>query len=140
LCLRTCAVVNKQDKKSFVWRTKDFKTLDDVEGILLKNNVHPFNGTLLHRKIVDRVGFPNPQLFLWGDETEYYFRIIKKNNIPAFTVLNSIHFHPAATFSYKQDFDFTTSWKVYYYLRNRYYIMRTQYSKSLPLAALMYLI
>jgi rhamnopyranosyl-N-acetylglucosaminyl-diphospho-decaprenol beta-1,3/1,4-galactofuranosyltransferase len=139
LCLRTCAVINKEDKKSFVWKTGSFKTIDEPKEKLLKNNIHPFNGTLVHRKIVERVGFPNPGLFLWGDETEYYFRIIKKNSIPAFTILNSIHYHPAAAFSYKKDWDFTTAWKMYYYVRNRYYIMKTQYSISKPFAALMYL-
>jgi len=139
LCLRTCAVINKEDKKSFVWKTGSFKTIDETKEKLLKNNIHPFNGTLLHRKIVERVGFPNPGLFLWGDETEYYFRIIKKNSIPAFTILDSIHYHPAAAFSYKKDWDFNTAWKMYYYVRNRYYIMKTQYSLSKPFAALMYL-
>jgi rhamnopyranosyl-N-acetylglucosaminyl-diphospho-decaprenol beta-1,3/1,4-galactofuranosyltransferase len=140
LCLRTCAVINKEDKKSFVWKTGNFNTIDEVKDKLLKNNIHPFNGTLLHRKIVERVGFPNPGLFLWGDETEYYFRIIKKNSIPAYTIMDSIHYHPAAAFSYKKDWDFTTAWKMYYYIRNRFYIMKTQYSISKPLAILMYII
>jgi rhamnopyranosyl-N-acetylglucosaminyl-diphospho-decaprenol beta-1,3/1,4-galactofuranosyltransferase len=140
LCLRTCAVINKEDKKSFVWKTKKFITIDEVKDKLLKNNVHPFNGTLLHRKIVERVGFPDPGLFLWGDETEYYFRIIKKNGIPAYTILDSIHYHPAAAFSYKNDWEFTKAWKMYYYVRNRFYIMKTQYSISKPLAIFMYII
>lgn len=139
LCLRTCAVINKEDKKSFVWNTNNFKTIDEVEGKLLKNNIHPFNGTLLHRKIVERVGYPNPRLFLWGDETEYYFRIIKKNAIPAFTILDSVHYHPAAAFSYKNDWDFYSAWKMYYYVRNRFYIMKTQYSFSWPAAVCMYI-
>ncbi|MEP6615531.1 MAG: glycosyltransferase family 2 protein [Ginsengibacter sp.] len=140
LCLRTCAVISKEDKKSFVWKTKNFKTIDDVSETLLKNNIHPFNGTLLHRKIVERVGFPNPHLFLWGDETEYYFRIIKRDKIPAYTILNSIHYHPAAAFSYKKDWDFATSWKMYYYIRNRFYILKTQYSFSRPFAMFTYFI
>jgi rhamnopyranosyl-N-acetylglucosaminyl-diphospho-decaprenol beta-1,3/1,4-galactofuranosyltransferase len=140
LCLRTCAVINKEDKKSFVWKTHNFKTIDEVKEKLLKNNIHPFNGTLLHRKIVERVGFPNPRLFLWGDETEYYFRIIKKNGIPAYTILDSIHYHPAAAFSYKNNWDFHTAWKMYYYVRNRFYIMKTQYSFSWPLAICMYIV
>ena len=55
---------------------------------------HPFNGTLLHRKIVEKVDLPKPGLFIWGDETEYRFRIISKNKIPYCTVSDSIHYHP----------------------------------------------
>ena len=140
LCLRTCAVINKEDKKSFVWKTKNLETLDEVKNKLLKNNVHPFNGTLLNRKIVERVGFPDAGLFLWGDETEYYFRIIKKHAIPAFTILDSIHYHPGKSYSYKTDWEFSTAWKMYYYVRNRFYIMKTRYSICKPLAISMYII
>ena len=51
LCLRNCAVINKEDKKSFVWKTCNFKSLDEVKEPVIKNVAHPFNGTLLNRKI-----------------------------------------------------------------------------------------
>jgi len=73
LLLRNCAVIDTKDKKSFVWRTLQYKTIDEVKDKVIQNIAHPFNGTLLHRRIIERVGFPNPRLFLWGDETEYYY-------------------------------------------------------------------
>jgi GT2 family glycosyltransferase len=139
LMLRNCAVINKQDKQSFVWKTKNYKTLAEVDKKIIMDVSHPFNGTLLHRKIVERVGLPEPGLFIWGDETEYRFRIINKNKIPYCTVADSIHYHPASLNSYKTDWDLNTNWKMYYYLRNRLAILRSRFYQSIVLSTLMYL-
>ena len=131
LCLRNCAVINKIDKKSFVWKTKHYKTIDEAKGNLIYGIGHPFNGTMIHRNIVERVGTPKSALFLWGDETEYYYRITRRNNIPVVTVGDSIHYHPAAAFSYKLDWDYKHSWKIYYYVRNRLYIHQAKFSNRI---------
>ena len=138
LLLRNCAVINKDDKKSFVWKTKKYKSIDEVKESVIENIAHPFNGTILHRKIIERVGFPNPCLFLWGDETEYYYRIIKKNRIPFCTIVNSIHYHPAISVSYRQNWDYNSAWKMYYYIRNRFHVHRSKFYTIAPLAYLMY--
>jgi rhamnopyranosyl-N-acetylglucosaminyl-diphospho-decaprenol beta-1,3/1,4-galactofuranosyltransferase len=139
LCLRNCSVINKEDKKSFVWKTGKHTSLHDVKGSVIKNVAHPFNGTLLHRKIIERVGLPKANLFLWGDESEYLYRIIRKNKIPYYTKANSIHYHPASAYSYKNDWSFTSNWKMYYYVRNRFFILKSKYSKSVLVALMMYL-
>ncbi|MFT3909266.1 MAG: glycosyltransferase [Ferruginibacter sp.] len=136
--LLNCAVINKEDKRSFVWKTKNYKTIDEVNEPLIKGFGHPFNGTLIHRAIVEKVGTPKPGLFLWGDETEYYYRVVKKYQIPIYTVTNSIHYHPAAAFSYKKDWDFKSSWKIYFYVRNRFHINKSRFSNKI-MAALHYL-
>ncbi|HMJ48530.1 MAG TPA: glycosyltransferase family 2 protein [Ferruginibacter sp.] len=128
--LLNCAVINKEDKKSFVWKTGKYKTIDEVNEAMIPNIGHPFNGTLIHRSIIEKVGTPNHRLFLWGDETEYYYRIIKTYNIPVYTVAKSIHYHPATAFSYKLDWDFPTSWKMYYYVRNRFVIHKAKFSNK----------
>ncbi len=126
LCLRNCAVIDKKDRKTFVWKTGHYKTIDEVNCNLIEGIANPFNGTLLHRNIVERVGLPRQHLFLWGDETEYLYRITKKNKIPVYTVAESIHYHPEATFSYKKDWDYLHTWKMYYYVRNRLSINRSK--------------
>ncbi|MGF2413111.1 glycosyltransferase family 2 protein [Ferruginibacter sp.] len=131
LRLYNCAVVDKENKKTFVWKTGEFKTIDDVKGNIIEGIGHPFNGTMLHRRIVERVGVPQPKFFLWGDETEYYYRIIKQNGIPVCTVANSIHYHPASAFSYKQDWDYKSAWKMYFYVRNRLYIHKAKFSNKI---------
>ncbi|MEP6927665.1 MAG: glycosyltransferase family 2 protein [Ginsengibacter sp.] len=139
LCLRNCSVINKEDKKSFVWKTGKHVSIDEVQDTIIKNVAHPFNGTLLNRKIVEKVGFPNADLFLWGDETEYFYRIIRKNKIPYYTKANSIHYHPASAYSYKNDWSFANNWKMYFYVRNRFFILKSKYSRSVLVALMMYL-
>lgn len=131
LCLRNCAVLNKDDKKTFVWKTKNYATIDDVDDKLIKGIGHPFNGTLIHRNIVERVGVPKPSLFLWGDESEYYCRITKRNNIPVYTIADSIHYHPAAVFTYKNDWDYKSCWKMYFYVRNRFHVQQSTFSTKI---------
>ena len=135
LCLRNCAVINKKDKKSFVWKTGNYSGIDEVNEPIIHNFAHPFNGTLLHKEIIEKVGLPKKELFIWGDETEYYQRIITKYKIPFYTKTNSIHYHPASAYSYKNDWDYNSNWKMYYYVRNRFHILKTKFSKS-PLVAL----
>lgn len=137
-CLMNCAVISKVDKKSFVWKTGKCKTIDEVKEPIIKNIGHPFNGTLLHRSIVEKVGVPKAAFFLWGDETEYYYRIVKKNNITIYTVSSSIHYHPPSAFSYKQDWEYSSSWKMYYYVRNRFHIHKAKFN-SRALAIINYL-
>lgn len=131
-CLRllNCAVIDKADKKSFVWKTKNYKNLDDVDCKIIEGIGHPFNGTMLHRRIVERAGVPKPKYFLWGDETEYYYRIVKSNDIPVCTVADSIHYHPATAFSIKNDWDYSSGWKMYYYIRNRFFIHQAKFNNK----------
>ena len=128
LRLMNCAVIDKEDKKSFVWKTQQYKTIDEVNCKLIEGIGHPFNGTMLHRRIVERVGVPKPKYFLWGDETEYYYRIVRRNHIPVCTVANSIHYHPSTAFSIKKDWDYGSGWKMYFYIRNRFYIHQAKFN------------
>ena len=130
LTLLNCAVINIEDKKSFVWKTGGYKNLDEVNTNIIKGIGHPFNGTLINRRIIERVGVPKSEFFLWGDETEYYYRIVRRNKIPVCTVANSIHYHPATAFSVKKDWDYASGWKMYYYIRNRFHIHQTKFNNK----------
>lgn len=130
-CLLNCAVINKHDKQSFVWRTKNYASINDVCEKMIEGIAHPFNGTFIHRSVIEKVGVPNPALFLWGDETEYFYRITRKHKIPVYTVRDSIHYHPASAYSYKQDWPLHTNWKMYYYIRNRFHIHQAKFSLRL---------
>lgn len=127
LTLLNCTVVDKADKRTFVWKTQQYTSLDNVDCELIHGKGHPFNGTLIHRKIIEQAGFPDAKLFLWGDETEYYYRITRKNKIPVATVTSSIHFHPSSAFSLRKDWDYESSWKMYYYIRNRLSIHKSKF-------------
>lgn len=131
LTLMNCAVIDNKDRKSFVWNTGGYKTLDEVPGNIIEGIGHPFNGTFLNRRIIERVGVPKASFFLWGDETEYYYRIVRRNNIPVCTVANSIHYHPATAFSVKKDWDFASGWKMYFYIRNRFHIHQVKFNNKM---------
>lgn len=121
--LLNCAVLDKDDQSSFVWKTADYKKHSEVNEAIIEGVAHPFNGTLLHRNIIERVGLPQAKFFLWGDETEYFYRITKINNIKPCTVTKSVHYHPATRFTLKGDWDYASGWKMYYYVRNRFPVL-----------------
>lgn len=41
---------------------------------LIPGVVIPFNGVLLTRELVDRIGVPRAEFFIWGDDVEYLWR------------------------------------------------------------------
>jgi GT2 family glycosyltransferase len=139
--LLNCAVINKEDKKSFVWNTNNYKTIDEVKEKVIEGFGHPFNGTLIHRSIIAKVGTPKSNLFLWGDETEYYYRITRRYDIPVKTVAQSIHYHPASAYCYKNDWNYQSTWKMYYYVRNRFHILQSKYpNKLMAIAGYLYFV
>ncbi|MDR3129537.1 MAG: glycosyltransferase [Tannerellaceae bacterium] len=88
-------VVNINDKYtlSFGWeRVK--KTIADYTGVdIVRNAANPFNGTLINRKIPEKIGFVKKEMFLLGDEMEYLYRSLK-NGFSVATIVKSIHYHP----------------------------------------------
>lgn len=52
-----------------------------------------FNSLLIKRSVCQKSGFPDPRLFMRGDEFEYYARCAH-NGTKAITVIDSVHYHP----------------------------------------------
>lgn len=63
-----------------------------VDGIL-KDYVNPFNGTLIHRSVIEKIGFIKKEMFIWGDEKEYLLRSLA-NDIKIGTFINARYYHP----------------------------------------------
>lgn len=59
-----------------------------------EGHASPFNGVLISREVVRRVGLPKKELFIWGDEVEYFLRA-KREGIPIGTVLGARFSHPS---------------------------------------------
>lgn len=107
----------------------DFVAKADNLG-LVDNVAFPFNGVLYSRKLVEMVGYPVKELFIWGDEINYQLRCIEKGFVPA-VVTDAIHIHPAD----RQTPEIilrnlkvtipTQDWKLYCYVRNKMYNLRT---------------
>ena len=72
--------------------------LSDVEGAsvdgLLEGIVIPFNGVLLSRELVSRIGLPREEFFIWGDDVEYLWRA-RRAGARVATVVRSLFLHPA---------------------------------------------
>jgi len=82
------------------------------------------------------VGLPRKQMFIWGDENEYLFRILS-HGFRIFIMLDFCFYHPGIkelgfTFLGKRlsYIDMPTFWKYYYLTRNSLYINRV-YRKQL---------
>lgn len=61
----------------------------------IKNSINPFNGTLVHRSVIEKIGFIKKEMFIWGDEVEYMNRAMKAGYV-LYTITDAIHYHPAA--------------------------------------------
>lgn len=53
----------------------------------------PFNGLLMTKALVDKVGYPNKEMFIWGDDFEHQLRC-QKAGFEIITTLNALFYHP----------------------------------------------
>ena len=101
----------------------------DAKG-LIDGVAFPFNGILYSRRLVEKVGLPIKEMFIWGDEMNYHQRCINSGFHPTI-VVNAIHVHPADRQPQKNVYGSlriivpTEDWKLYCYVRNRTFNLRT---------------
>lgn len=90
-----------------------------------------FVGTLFPRWTVEEAGFPDGELFIYGDDTEYTTRIRQKRRI--YLIRDAVIDHndpPVANAVFSP----RTYWKLYYTIRNKLLIAR-KYNRGLRRAA-----
>ncbi len=123
--------VNSRDELAFfVDRpNQTYRKVSDMTGVDLIYGVASFfNGTLVHRNVVDTIGIPDKDLFIWGDEVEYMTRA-QKNGFPVVTVPSSVFYHPA---SFDRDgIPWPAAWKQYYAVRNQRRVLQNQFGNTL---------
>ena len=61
---------------------------------VIRDVVIPFNGVLVTRELVDRIGLPRAEFFIWGDDVEYLWRAEQAGARIA-TVVDAHVLHPA---------------------------------------------
>lgn len=81
------------------------------------NICNPFNGTLLHKELVQNIGFPIADLFIKGDETEYMKRANRFGYITE-TYIESEFYHPAHREANIVRTEDNRAWVFYYKVRN----------------------
>lgn len=120
-------VTFSDDEMSFGGTVSEFCSAGTVEDGLLKDIINPFNGTLLSRALVEKIGYPNGDFFIRGDEVDYQRRAINANALIG-TVIQANYYHPSRSgritkkiFGKTFDATLMEPWKEYYWLRNTIY-------------------
>lgn len=102
---RGCVILNRDDPDrelltfgietpiGTVHRVSELDRLKGLNG-LVPGFLNPYNGMLVSREAVERIGVPKKELFIWGDEVEYFLRA-KKSGIQIATVLGARFLHPS---------------------------------------------
>ena len=60
---------------------------------VLRGYACTFNGVLIHRSVVQRIGLPDARFFIWGDEWDYLMRA-RELEITVTTVTPALYWHP----------------------------------------------
>ena len=77
--------------------------IDSSVNGLIFNLANPFNGTLLHRDLIEVVGFIKREMFIWGDENEYFKRL-SSLGFEFASVTSAFFVHPASKSIYSEKF------------------------------------
>lgn len=97
---------------------------------VIPNKANPFNGILYRKDLIKQIGYPKPELFIWGDENEYQLRAVSHGYNPVI-IINAVHYHPKDRQEYQKDFlgrdvivDVSSKLRNYCFYRNRIYIYK----------------
>lgn len=96
-------VLNKENTRELTFTlrlpksNKVLSNYDDIDKTDDKDIIHdvvmPFNGILFSKKLVEDLGYPLKQYFIWGDDMEYTWRARRKG-FKIFTVKKARFLHP----------------------------------------------
>lgn len=88
------------------YNIEEYKRVEYLPGFVL-----PFNGTLIKRRVIEKVGFIKKEMFIWGDEREYTARV-RANGFRIGTVVSAIHYHPLFKGDTRSVIPFCNKWKI----------------------------
>ena len=113
---------------------------------MITGQAHFFNGTFFHRDVVKKAGLPMREMFIWGDEVEYTERL-RDLGYSLNTCASAIHYHPRARVLQRKIpiFGYNVNWqdnnlKNYCDIRNRAYINKKYFKKTLVISAIKYVV
>lgn len=126
-------VLFTEDTLSFglnhIEKYKDIIKLSE-DGLTIKGFVNPFNGACVSKGLVGKIGFPNKDFFIKGDEYDYTLRALGAN-ANVVTLLTSRYFHPKVMAASNRKIlgrvvhvHMEAPWKEYYTIRNFTFTMR----------------
>lgn len=85
---------------------------DDLSNQYIKANGITFEGPIIHRNIIEKIGFPEKKFFIYGDDTEYFIRAKKAGA----NIIVNTKAKMQRKLNYIDSYDFT--WKHKYIIRN----------------------
>lgn len=94
-----------------------------------------FVGLFVSRKVVDKVGFPKKDFFIYGDDLEYTIRITNDDFKIKFDP-NLKFIHDCETLHFEQKKIYKPLWKAYFTYRNGIYIYKKLSGRLFPLVLL----
>ena len=80
------------NKKNFVLKKVSEAHKISVNEVI-QNFANPFNGILINKALIEKIGFPRKEFFLKGDEYEYFLRT-QKFGFKIITFLEARFYHP----------------------------------------------
>jgi rhamnopyranosyl-N-acetylglucosaminyl-diphospho-decaprenol beta-1,3/1,4-galactofuranosyltransferase len=93
-----------------------------------------FHGLLISSDVINKIGFPKRELFIWGEEYDYIYRA--KDMYVCGTCTNATFKHPSPGIKYKKVLGgilgsamIISNARFYYFLRNKVYIYKKHFSK-----------
>ena len=89
---RLCFPIRLPGRSTVVHRMSEVEAAA-LDGVI-PDVVIPFNGVLVTRELVERIGTPREDFFIWGDDVEYLWRA-RKAGARTGTVLAAHVMHPA---------------------------------------------
>jgi len=112
-------------KKMSRFLDKEYSAVDtnvnEMDGQLIELDANAFVGPLISKEAIESLGFPNKELFIYGDDTEYTYRITRRFRSLLVTSAVIDHEDVPAPSSTGAPYHW---WKDYYSLRNRLLLIR----------------
>ncbi len=138
-CIKNSMSVSMNDSEELAFfvdrpNRKYRKVTDMISLDLIYGVAAFFNGTLIHRDVVDTIGIPDRKLFIWGDEVEYMTRA-QRLGFPVVTVPKSVFRHPPS-FD-RNGIPWPGAWKQYYAVRNQRRVFQNIHGQAVGMAIFM---
>ena len=114
--------IKRHSFSDYLFRTK-IHSLKELKSYAINNTypfVHLFNGALISMHHIRKVGNVNKDFFMYGDETDFYFRL--SNSGFVVSKLNAKHFHPDVLDRTYSDL------RIYYHIKNNIILYYKYYS------------
>jgi rhamnopyranosyl-N-acetylglucosaminyl-diphospho-decaprenol beta-1,3/1,4-galactofuranosyltransferase len=89
---RLCFPIRLPGRASVVHQMSEVEAAA-VDGVI-QGIVIPFNGVLITRALVEKIGLPREEFFIWGDDVEYRLRA-EQAGLRIATVVDAHFLHPA---------------------------------------------